>query len=58
MIVGYKILCKGLKEPMLIKGDSYEECFSKFQDYWLNDYDVHTGEIISVECINIDFDIE
>jgi len=57
MIVGYKILCKGLKEPMSVKGDSYEECISKFREYWSNDYDVDTYELISANSINVDFDI-
>ena len=57
MIVGYNFLCKGLKQPMAVKGDSYDECLLKFRDYWSNDYDVDTNEILSVNSINVDFDI-
>lgn len=57
MIIGYKFLCKGLKEPMSVKGDSYDECISKFRKYWSNDYDVDTHQIVSVNSIDIDFDI-
>lgn len=57
MIVGYKIQCRGLKEPMSIKGDNFDECLSKFRRYWENDYDVDTQELTDVESINISFDI-
>lgn len=57
MIIGYKFLCKGLKEPMSVKGDSYDECISKFKTYWSNDYDVDTHQIMSVNAIDITFDI-
>lgn len=57
MIVGYKFLCKGLKEPMSVKGDSYDECISKFREYWSNDYDVETNHLISVNSIEVVFDI-
>ena len=57
MIVGYNILCKGLKEPMSVKGDSYEECLLKFREYWASDYDVDTNQILSVNSIEVDFDI-
>lgn len=57
MIVGYKILCAGLGKPMAVHGDSYDDCMSKFKAYWSSDYDVDTDTIISVESINVDFDI-
>lgn len=57
MILGYTFLCKGLKEPMSVKGDSYDECMSKFREYWSNDYDVDTYQIVSVNSIEINFDI-
>lgn len=57
MIIGYKFLCKGLKEPMTVKGDSYDECISKFREYWSNDYDVDTNKIVSVNSIEVNFDI-
>ena len=57
MIVGYNFLCKGLKEPMSVKGNSYDECFLKFREYWDNDYDVDTNEMLSINSINVDFDI-
>lgn len=57
MIVGYKFLCKGLKEPMSVKGDSFDECISKFRTYWSNDYDVDTSQIVSANSIDIVFDI-
>jgi len=58
MIVGYKIQCRGLKEPTAVKGDSYDECMQKFIDYWSCDYDIHTDEIISVNAIDLKFDLE
>ena len=58
MIVGYQILCKGLKEPMSVKGESYEECISKFREYWNNDYDIDAYALTSAISINVDFDIE
>ena len=57
MIVGYKIQCKGLKEPMSIKGENFDDCLLKFRHYWENDYDVDTHELTLVESINVDFDI-
>ena len=57
MIIGYKFLCEGLKEPMSVKGDSYDECISKFREYWRNDYDVDTDKMVSVNSINANFDI-
>lgn len=57
MIVGYKFLCKGLKEPMSVRGDSYDECISKFREYWSYVFDVDTDEILTVNAINVDFDI-
>lgn len=58
MIVGYKFLCEGIKEPMSVRGNSYDECLLKFREYWENDYDVDTYQILSVNSINVDFDIE
>jgi hypothetical protein len=57
MILGYKFLCKGLKEPMSVKGDCFDECILKFREYWINDYDVDTSQIVSVNSIDIDFDV-
>ena len=58
MIVGYKIQCNGLKEPMSIKGENLDNCLSKFRQYWESDYDVNTYELTRVESITVDFDIE
>ena len=58
MIVGFKILCRGLKSPQLVKGNTFDECLRKFRDYWYTDCDVDTDEIISVEAIDINFDIQ
>ena len=57
MIVGYKIQCKGLKGPMSVKGDTYDECMIKFRNYWEYDYDVDAYTITHVESIDIPFDI-
>ena len=40
-----------------VKGDSYDECISKFRKYWSNDYDVDTHQIVSVNSIEVNFDI-
>lgn len=57
MIIGYNFQCKGLKEPMSVKGRSYEECYEKFREYWSADYDVDTDRLTSVNSIEFNFDI-
>lgn len=43
---------------MRVKGDSYEECYQKFKEYWSNDYDVDTSQMQEVNSIIVeDFDI-
>lgn len=43
---------------MRVKGDSYDECYEKFKNYWYNDLDVDTSSLTSVKSIEVeDFNI-
>lgn len=55
MIIGYSFQCQGLKEPMHVRGNSYDECYYKFREYWSSDYDVETDKLTSVNSIEFNF---
>lgn len=57
VVIGYNIKCVGLKEPVAVRGDSYEDCLRKFKEYWECDYDVDTSVLLEVKSIEQDFDI-